>query len=607
VNARIPPAGPISSWSLRGRNISISFSPAVVDHIRHDVRTRRENARGLLVGVWWADPPQRQCLIISCTPIEDRPGLPPNSLFEFGQAFASWQEDRGAMAPMGVYVYHEGDTEAFYEQCLRGVPLHPDIPAPVAVCLTNGIDGGRARLVAETGGGRFIRSECVIPRLWHPTGAERPSAPSPDSGAAAAGAGATPFPTTTAGGAPYPAARAAAAAVRAAPALEPPQPVMRGIDSDAGTLRGPVEQPDMLRKLTLNVPAVILLGAAVAIFAIWRFTGTDGTKPVPASSVNVIRSADAGLDLRVTRSGSDLEITWNRQTAAATNARAGFLYITDSGERTDILLEQVHLKTGRVLYRPRSRDIEIRLELMTADQTAVREALKIIGGGTARTSTADSGAMIFSPRRERSPSEAAPQPARLKPPEPSPATNQAQPARAPAHDPPAVELSSSAALPPAPVVDQISVPAPRTAAPTLSEPSAPQNPVGTTEQRERREGSANAAEAANVQVPDAFPTTARSADTTGAIPRRQVDPVVPTNVRSLVKSDMAIPVTLTVDEQGRVKSAAAAAQDSSIGRYLAAQAVEAAKQWRFEPASVNGVPTTSRYVITFRFTKQRGR
>lgn len=81
-------------------------------------------------------------------------------------------------------------------------------------------------------------------------------------------------------------------------------------------------------------------------------------------------------------------------------------------------------------------------------------------------------------------------------------------------------------------------------------------------------------------------------------------PVIAAGIRPRIKGTISIDVRVHIDTRGRVVSAAPMTrQHSGLDRYLAGRAVQAARQWRFEPARENGKAVAGSQVIHFTFEK----
>lgn len=80
--------------------------------------------------------------------------------------------------------------------------------------------------------------------------------------------------------------------------------------------------------------------------------------------------------------------------------------------------------------------------------------------------------------------------------------------------------------------------------------------------------------------------------------------VVAAGVRSRIKGAIPIDIRVQIDTHGHVVSATPVTrQHSGMDEYLAARAVQAAKQWRFEPARENGKPAPGVQILHFVFEK----
>jgi TonB family protein len=89
-----------------------------------------------------------------------------------------------------------------------------------------------------------------------------------------------------------------------------------------------------------------------------------------------------------------------------------------------------------------------------------------------------------------------------------------------------------------------------------------------------------------------------------AKPVYRAPPVVAAGIRPRIKGSVPIDVRVRIDERGHVISATPITKLSdTIDKYLGERAVQAARQWRFEPARENGKPVQGTQTIHFVFTK----
>jgi hypothetical protein len=83
----------------------------------------------------------------------------------------------------------------------------------------------------------------------------------------------------------------------------------------------------------------------------------------------------------------------------------------------------------------------------------------------------------------------------------------------------------------------------------------------------------------------------------------QVQPGIPPGIRARIRDRVIVPVVVHVSASGKVASAFAQGNGDSLYRYLAEQAVVAAKLWRFRPArSKAGIPMEASKTVYFVFT-----
>jgi TonB family protein len=83
----------------------------------------------------------------------------------------------------------------------------------------------------------------------------------------------------------------------------------------------------------------------------------------------------------------------------------------------------------------------------------------------------------------------------------------------------------------------------------------------------------------------------------------EVQPLISPGIRSRILTRTVVPVVVTVNESGRVTRASSKVGGHGLERYLADQAVKAARHWSFSPArSKQGSPVPGSKTISFEFT-----
>jgi TonB family protein len=104
-----------------------------------------------------------------------------------------------------------------------------------------------------------------------------------------------------------------------------------------------------------------------------------------------------------------------------------------------------------------------------------------------------------------------------------------------------------------------------------------------------------------VAPPPVVPATA--APQPPASPRRpvhEVQPRISAGIRARLRDRVEIPVDVKIDAKGRVTAASTASSADGLRRYLGAEAVKAARQWRFTAARAGTAPTAEK-TISFSF------
>lgn len=85
--------------------------------------------------------------------------------------------------------------------------------------------------------------------------------------------------------------------------------------------------------------------------------------------------------------------------------------------------------------------------------------------------------------------------------------------------------------------------------------------------------------------------------------RRQVQPQVPTQIRSMLFARQEVDVLVKINESGRVTSAIVASQKGSLSGHLVPLALDAARHWVFAPARRGDQNVPSEHVIMFLFSR----
>ena len=103
--------------------------------------------------------------------------------------------------------------------------------------------------------------------------------------------------------------------------------------------------------------------------------------------------------------------------------------------------------------------------------------------------------------------------------------------------------------------------------------------------------------------PSAAPTP-KPSPRAGMVPgseMHQVMPEVSRNALHTIKGRIKVGVEVTVDASGNVSSARL--RSAGPSKYFSSRALGAARQWKFEPAQVNGKPVPSEWLLRFQFAR----
>ena len=373
------------------------------------------------------------------------------------------------------------------------------------------------------------------------------------------------------------------------------------------TMPPPVKTPGFRRWLWVLLALLAGGGGAILAVRLWRLTELLEPGRLATSPVTTGTTATSKLDLQVARRGNDLELTWNRSSVALVGNASGTLRINDGGSRNEILLDGDQLRNGRILYVPRTGDVEVSLQIKTAGGGTEGDTLRVLQPGfgphTTSSGPAPTAPTVQVPlQRNPSPTGTAQRtlPAAVKP---APrefvlppvaggqprsgvtGTIRVEPATLESHlnglQNPVLPIASSSGGPsvaPPPVTPRRQ-PQPVTPQPVTPQPITPPATGGAKEQAGTR--------------PAPVP----------AVPIQRVRLSIPQELRSRLPSEITIDVELTLDAQGRVTDARPERQATAAGTELAGMAAANARLWQFQAATVGGLPVASKYVLTFHFKR----
>lgn len=368
-------------------------------------------------------------------------------------------------------------------------------------------------------------------------------------------------------------------------------------------------------KRRLWIVAAALLLAAVAGVVLWVRSGASPASTTPEASA---------LGLRVERSGGQLLLSWNRALPLLQTAQRAILSISDGDHREDVEMDLGQLRGGSIVYSPITSDVSFRLEITDIKNgKSVSESVRVLGGKPSPSGPpAEAGAPTDTPKgsgHAASASEGSKpaQETRAMIPPPSPARGESLAARlSPVEPLPAAE-------PPKAEPPVVNVPKPEAAPPPVEQPkpepqSAPSGPTQPAPQviQPATQAAKPAAEApapatraatpaAEVSQPATAPPAAKPSEQPvrvgGAVQQakliRSRDPVYPPLARQ-ARLQGVVRLEAVIGPDGRVEKVEAI----SGPPLLRQAAIDAVKQWVYQPSTLNGQPVRVTTQIEVNFT-----
>jgi TonB family protein len=114
--------------------------------------------------------------------------------------------------------------------------------------------------------------------------------------------------------------------------------------------------------------------------------------------------------------------------------------------------------------------------------------------------------------------------------------------------------------------------------------------------------SLGTAQSSDTQTPAAQAQSSIGSLVKGAVARRVLPEILPSAMES-IDGKVDVRIRVAVDRSGEVSSARYDSPGTS--RYFAKMTLQAAQQWRFKPAHVDGQPVSSVWILAFEFTRAR--
>jgi hypothetical protein len=397
---------------------------------------------------------------------------------------------------------------------------------------------------------------------------------------------------------------------------------------------GPIARHAAIRSIGTNrklwiTCASFLVIAGVLIFS-WPYLRTVPSlirKHIPVAVAAGHNSAALGM--RVQAQGDALLVSWDRQSETMRSADSAVLEISDGSRYREIHLDSNEIANGSLLYRPASSDVALRLKVSGKQGSMSSENVRVLDGSNTPSDLNLSGS-----QRSRAASSAIAKNHAAGPGARNPASNQV--AEAVQSSTPRKSASERLSASPNAQLREIASAVPKLGTREI-QPSTPRSMkrVGNPQvpHREKPPASGLAAQLpakpARAVVPavkDAPPAKSVATLDSGApgivgtryaphkivpraspvyVPPHPIKQVMPTGVfgQSVIDKPVQIDVQLRIDDTGRV-AALHVAKVSEQNEWLVRAAVAAAKEWIFQPATIDGKNVPCDHTIEFRFTPE---
>jgi hypothetical protein len=368
---------PYYVWEVPGKAISIQLFFDVIDRMSPDIlrgfgalKRRGAEVGGILLGRSEPGPPLKIVIEdFEPVPSEYLTGpsynLSPNDLAEFEAALARRAGSDSGITPVGFYRSHTRDDLFLDDTDLALASRY--FPGPENVFLLIKPFASRPCV-----GGFFFWEDGEINRessyLQFPFqrkelgGGETPAPAAPPANSYS---GLPPLPPYTPLDEP-----------RELLPVEPSEPLRQMVvERHSPSILHGFPEPRPSTRPALRRLLVPLFLAMAAIGGFFAYSSLNSPKPAAHPA-----SVDTALPLKlsVTEKQTQLEVTWDRNSPAITQARRGVLSILDGANRRELELSGAQLRNGRVLYSRLSGDVNLRLEVFSDGQGSVNESIRIV-------------------------------------------------------------------------------------------------------------------------------------------------------------------------------------------------------------------------------------
>jgi TonB family protein len=347
---------------------------------------------------------------------------------------------------------------------------------------------------------------------------------------------------------------------------------------------------------TMLAAVLIVLAALGAVFAYKMRTKSAITRPsqsAAAPSATQVVFAVAPLQLQVERQGDGLNVRWHPESSTIAKAREGRLTIVENGNTRVIALNAQQLTRGHVYYQPSADQVEFTLEVVDGSGATTEEFVLAL---SSKTNRSVQSIPLVRPAADLAANKKEPRGNGVKRSNPRTFELPSKQDMAPAA--PTVIRDA----PPVVTLDSMS---PLNNLPVDRNPAAQLTAVAPVSVQSLRDPAPSPPPA-----PEIKPAVRVAQPYEPPVPKKKTSPILPASIAARFPPDGRVEVTLRVhvDETGRVTRAEAEpkAQKTAVDHELERMAIDAALQWRFEPAHSGDRSVQSDQGITFVFQRGRG-
>lgn len=313
-------------------------------------------------------------------------------------------------------------------------------------------------------------------------------------------------------------------------------------------------------------------GAALGVRFFLERSQPPLAQPILAAPLSVAAepAPQPSIGLHAERQNADLKLTWDRGSAVIVHATSAVLSIEDGDARRTIPLQAAQVRTGSILYTPVSDQVQMELAVATPAESATESVLVLLPKAGAVRTVAILPPVLATPSQAAAPQRASPI---------LPARRFTAPPASPRQSAPVVPLSepptlASGANPAAPATPSWSRPSF-----ILQPPPAPS--VASTEPKPQR-------------TPATGPVYRQ------ARPVHEVRPTLRVALRNLSSKVTTVEVMVAIDASGKVVKAEPQPQ-AGVNPMIVSAALQAARQWTFNPARQGDQPVASEMLLRFNF------